>query len=59
MSSEQTGAIRNNIERPPVEVTDWNELVRYAQFLCLKADKKFKICAVDEEQEEIRIENKD
>ncbi|CAM4859019.1 unnamed protein product [Rotaria socialis] len=58
MSSKQTGAICNNTERPPVEVTDWNELVRYAQFLCLKADKKFKICIVDEEQEEIRIENK-
>ncbi|CAF1161817.1 unnamed protein product [Adineta ricciae] len=43
----------------PVEVTDWNGLVKYAELLCQNTDKKFKICMIDEEQEEIRIENKD
>ncbi|UJR14109.1 hypothetical protein I4U23_001105 [Adineta vaga] len=43
----------------PVEVTDWNGLVQYVQHLCRNTDKKFKICMIDEEQEEIRIENKD
>ncbi|CAF1331847.1 unnamed protein product [Adineta steineri] len=42
-----------------VEVTDWNGLVRYAEFLCRNTKKNFKICMIDEEQEQIRIENKD
>lgn len=29
MSSEQTDAASNNTKRTPLEVTDWNELVRY------------------------------
>ncbi len=29
MSAEQVDAPNNNTKRPPVEVTDWNELVRY------------------------------
>ncbi|CAF4656432.1 unnamed protein product [Rotaria sp. Silwood2] len=59
MSSNQVNTMSDNTERPPVEVTDWNELIQYVQYLCRNTDKKFKICMVDEEQEEIRIENKD
>lgn len=29
MSSAQAGTTNNDTKRPPVEVTDWNELVRY------------------------------
>ncbi len=29
MSSEQADARNSNPKRPPVEITDWNELVRY------------------------------
>ncbi|CAF1334234.1 unnamed protein product [Rotaria sp. Silwood1] len=59
MSSNQVNTTSGNTKQSPVEVTDWNELVRYVQFLCRNSDKKFKICMIDEEQEEIRIENKD
>lgn len=43
----------------PIEVLNWDELVRYTQFLSSNGNKKYKICLMDEEQEEIRIENKD
>jgi hypothetical protein len=58
MSAEQVDATNNNTKRPPVEVTDWNELVRYTEFLCHDINQKYKICMIDEEQDEIRIENK-
>jgi hypothetical protein len=55
MSSEQI----DTTKRPPIDVNDWNELVRYAQFLCGNTtNKNYKICTIDEENEEIRIENK-
>ncbi len=65
-----------NIKRPPIDIPNWNELLRYVsllnnnllglsviffqtQFLCRGTDKKYKICMIDEEQEEIRIENQE
>ncbi|CAF1262893.1 unnamed protein product [Rotaria sordida] len=59
MSSSQVNTTSGNAKQAPVEVADWNGLIRYVQFLCRNTDKKFKICMIDEEQEEIRIENKD
>jgi hypothetical protein len=33
MTSAQADVISSNTKRPPVEVTDWNELVRYVSQL--------------------------
>jgi hypothetical protein len=46
-------------KQPPIEVDDWNSLYKYVQLLCQGSEKKMKICMIDEEQEEIRLQNKE
>ncbi|CAF0766785.1 unnamed protein product [Adineta steineri] len=59
MASDQNDTSTNENKQLPIEVNDWNGLNQQAQLLCQGSDKNVKICLIDEEQEEIRLQNQD
>ncbi|UJR33059.1 hypothetical protein I4U23_020518 [Adineta vaga] len=60
MASDQIDANADDRKKSaPMEFNNWNELIQHTQSLSQGSDKKLKICMIDEENEEIRLQNQD